>query len=174
MRRSLIFVRPPALRRAPDVVACERKQCDAADEIWQFRLDPPQQGIICAHISRFARYGMAEPAQKMLKIADVIVNLCGKYLRIIERALLRRRLGVLPLTPEDRPPSEPERAQRRPAPKPTVFLECCAATLALVNRKYVVRRSCNRRPNIHSRTIFLPGSISGLKLKFLSIRLIVL
>jgi hypothetical protein len=89
-----------ALRRAPNVVTCERKQCNAADEIGQFRLDPPQQGIICAHISRFARYGMAEPAQKMLKISDVIVNLCRKHVRVIERALLRRRLGILPLTPE--------------------------------------------------------------------------
>ena len=53
-----------------------------------------------AHISRIARRRMAEPAEKVLKIADMVVDLGRKRPGIIERALFRCRLGVLPLTPQ--------------------------------------------------------------------------
>jgi hypothetical protein len=93
-----------------DIVAVQREQGDAAHEIRQLCFDFSQQTVVGAHIGGVGRHGAAEPCQKVLEIADVIVDLRGKHSRVMDGTLFRGRLSILPLTPETQADERQERS----------------------------------------------------------------
>src|SRR6516164_6881176 len=163
---------PTCFPRAADVLASERKERDAVDEIGQFRLDLPQQGIVGKRVGRIRRHGATEPGKQMLEVADVVVNLGRQNSSVVERALPGGRLGVVPLAPkagshecQKRHNGGKHQSQQLSS---DAAQQCHAARLD----GDLSEEACNRRRDDNNPPIFPGCSFTGMRTEFLLLRLI--
>jgi hypothetical protein len=95
--------------RCPDIGSIEGKYADMSDVVWQLALDLPSSASFVAMSLGSIGERLVQPDQKVLEIADVVVDLAGKNASFVDGLLNRRRLIALPLAPETAPDQGGER-----------------------------------------------------------------
>jgi hypothetical protein len=86
--------------RRADVLAAKRRQQDVADIIGQFVLGVPKRRVICRNGVRAGRDRLAEAYQKVVELADLVVDARGQQTSVDQSACDRLGLVGSPLVPE--------------------------------------------------------------------------
>ena len=100
------------LERCPDVLAVGCRQQNVADVVGQLGLGAPQCRIVRLDVVRSGRYGLAQPDQKAVELADLVVDAGRQQAGFDQRASEGLGLVASPLVPKSTADESRERNNR--------------------------------------------------------------